>query len=101
MSTKEVYDIAISDAALAMLDSHVDFLAKASISAATSLMDEVLEDIASLSEFPQRFPVYENRFIPECRYRRMLTAKRYLVIYEIDGSTVYIDYIVDCRQDYE
>lgn len=98
---KTEYDIIISDAALAMLDSHMDFLARVSASAATGLMNEILDDIASLSENPERFPAYDNQFIPDNRYRRMLSAKRYLVLYEIDGATVFIDYIVDCRQDYE
>ena len=97
---KTQYDVSVSDAALAMLDSHVDFLAKVSQNAATRLMDEILDDIASLSENPQRFPVYENEFIPCGRYRRMLSAKRYLVLYEIDRTDVFVDYIVDCRQDY-
>jgi len=84
-----------------MLDSHVDFLAKVSKSAAMRMMDEILEDIASLSENPQRFPIYENPFIPVSRYRKMLSAKRYLVLYEVEDSTLAVDYIVDCRQDYE
>jgi hypothetical protein len=27
-------------------------------------------------------------------------GKRYLLIYQIKGDTVYVDYVVDCRQDY-
>ena len=95
------YDIVVSDSALAMLDNHVDFLAKVNTNAATKMMNEILDDISSLSENPQRFPLYENPFIPDCRYRRMLSAKRYLVLYEVDISIVSVDYIVDCRQDYE
>ena len=101
MSAEPTYIVEISDAALAMLDSHVDFLAGVSVDAAIKLVDEILGDIASLSENPQRFPVYENRFIPDNRYRKMLSAKRYLVLYEISNSMVSIDYIVDCRQDYQ
>ncbi|MCG2788520.1 MAG: type II toxin-antitoxin system RelE/ParE family toxin, partial [Actinomycetia bacterium] len=33
--------------------------------------------------------------------RKMLICKRYLLIYQIKGNIVYVDYIVDCRQDYE
>jgi len=95
------YNVVISDAALAMLDSHVGFLARASKQAATNLMDAVLDDIASLSRFPERFPLFESTFIPDGRYRKMLSAKRYLILYEIDGNDVCVDYIVDCRQDYE
>ena len=97
---KTEYDVSVSDAALVMLDSHVDFLAKVSQSAARKLMNEILDDIASLSENPHRFPSYENEFIPDNRYRKMLSAKRYLVIYEVECNNVFVDYIVDCRQDY-
>ena len=96
-----VYEIVVSDAALSMLDSHMDFLARISPVAATKLMNNILDDIASLSSNPQRFPVYDNQFIPASRYRKMLTSKRYLILYEIVDTTVYVDYIVDCRQDYE
>jgi len=95
------YNVVISDAALAMLDSHVEFLARVSKQAATNLMDAVLDDIASLSQFPERFPLFESTFIPYGRYRKMLSAKRYLLLYEISGNDVCVDYIVDCRQDYE
>jgi len=95
------YDVTVSEAALAMLDNHIEFLAKVSTKAAEDLMDEILDDAASLSQFPERFPVFESEFIAEGRYRKMLSAKRYLILYEIDGNDVCIDYIIDCRQDYE
>jgi len=95
------YNVTISDAALTMLDRHIEFLARVSMQAALNLMDELLSDIESLSKFPERFPVFDSEFIPNGRYRKMLSAKRYLVIYEIDGIDVSVDYIVDCRQDYE
>jgi len=94
-------EVVVSDAALAMLDSHIEFLARVNTQAAASLMDEILGDIASLSQFPERFPIFESEFIASGRYRKMLSAKRYLVLYEVDGNDVCVDYIVDCRQDYE
>ena len=95
------YNVVISDAALAMLDSHVEFLARAGKQAATDLMDATLDDIASLSQFPERFPLFESTFIPDGSYRKMLSAKRYLILYEINENDVYVDYIVGYRQDYE
>ena len=95
------YEIIVSEAALSMLDNHIEFLARVSTQAAEILIDEILDDIASLSQFPERFPVFESEFIPYGRYRKMLSAKRYLVLYEVDGNDVCVDYIVDCRQDYE
>ena len=94
-------EVVVSDAALAMLDSHIEFLARVNTQAAASLMDEILGDIASLSQFPERFPIFESEFIASGRYRKMLSAKRYLVLYEVGGNDVCVDYIVDCRQDYE
>lgn len=49
---KKKYDIVISDAALVMLDSHMDFLARVSKKAALKAIDEILGDIESLSENP-------------------------------------------------
>ena len=95
------YEVIISDTALTMLDSHVDFLARVSPGAALKLMNKILDDIDALSENPQRFPSYDNQFMVETRYRKMLTSKRYLVLYEITDKTVYVDYIVDCRQDFD
>jgi len=101
MSENTIYSVEISDAALTMLDSHVAFLAKVNINAAIKLMDEILDDIASLSEHPERYPAYHNRFVSDSRYRKMLSMGRYLVLYEVGSNTVSVDYIVDCRQDYE
>lgn len=33
-------------------------------------------------------------------YRKLLVDKRYLFIYKIKDNTVYLDYVVDCRQEY-
>jgi hypothetical protein len=38
--------------------------------------------------------------LPEHKYRKLLFEKRYLLIYQIKGNTVYVDAMVDCRQDY-
>ena len=47
----------------------------------------------------ERFPYLEpdNRKNP---YRKMFVPKRYLVLYMIEENHVFVDYIIDCRQDY-
>jgi plasmid stabilization system protein ParE len=95
------YRVTVSDAALAMLDSHIEFLARVNAQAAENLMNEILDDIESLVLFPERFPIFDSEFIPDGRYRKMLSARRYLILYEIDKNDVCVDYIVDCRRDYE
>jgi len=101
MSANLDYKVTVSEAALAMLDNHISFLARVNTKAAENLMNEILDNIESLSQFPERFPVFESEFIPDGRYRKMLSSRRYLILYEIDSSDVCVDYIVDCRQDYE
>jgi len=97
----KIYDVIISDAAYAMLDAHIDFLARVSKPAATKLMDGILDRIDSLKENPERYPFYENPFTAASRYRKIICSKRYMVLYEISDDTVYADYILDCRQDSE
>ncbi|MCM1544984.1 MAG: type II toxin-antitoxin system RelE/ParE family toxin, partial [Ruminococcus sp.] len=33
-------------------------------------------------------------------YRFVVFEKRYMLLFQIQDDTVYIDYILDCRQDY-
>ena len=93
------YRVSISEDALSMLDRHAQFLANVSQSAAKKTVDQILSDIDSLSALPERYPFYDNPFIPGNQYRRMLSGKRYLILYEISEDTVFVDYILDCRQE--
>ena len=94
------YDVIVSEDALSMLDKHARFLANVSISEAQNFINQTLSDIESLKTLPERCPFYENQFIPSNRYRMLLSGKRYLILYEVSINCVYIDYIIDCRQDY-
>lgn len=53
-----------------------------------------------MEEFPERNPWLSDPYIPAGKYRKLLMGKRYLLIYQVKGDTVYVDYVVDCRQDY-
>ena len=93
------FDVIISEDALSMLDLHARFLAKVNQNAAKKLVDQVLDDISSLSTLPERCPYYTNPFVPCNRYRMMISNKRYLIIYEVSGETVYVDYVIDSRRN--
>ena len=75
------------------------FLAQVDPKAAEDCKREIINGIRSLEKMPERFPLFEpeNRLSP---YRKMFIPKRYLVLYIIKEDTVYIEYILDCRQDY-
>ncbi|MDD2586180.1 MAG: type II toxin-antitoxin system RelE/ParE family toxin [Syntrophomonadaceae bacterium] len=94
------YKVIVSDRARQMLANHVRFLAQKSPSAAREAKNELMEAIRSLYEMPNRFPFLEAEFIPPNKYHKMFVQKWHLILYQIKDQTVYVDYIVDCRQDY-
>lgn len=94
------YTVIVSDEAVEMLVSHTRFLARVSEAAALRLIEEFKERAESLEEFPERNPRLSDPLVPNGKYRKLLLAERYLLIYQIKGGTVYLDVVVDCRQDY-
>ena len=36
----------------------------------------------------------------EITFHKYVVSKRYVVLYQIKDKTVYVDYIIDTRQDY-
>jgi len=100
MEKKVQYKVIVSDRARQMLAGHVRFLAQKSPTAARRTKNNLMNAIRSLSIMPERFPFLNAEFIPLNKYHKMFIEKYYLVLYQIKDQTVYVDYIVDCRQDY-
>ncbi|MDF9408291.1 type II toxin-antitoxin system RelE/ParE family toxin [Pelotomaculum isophthalicicum JI] len=100
MEKKPQYKVIVSDRARQMLAGHVRFLAQKSPAAARRVKNDLIEAILSLHQMPERFPFLNAEFIPLNKYHKMFVEKWYLILYQIKDQTVYVDYIVDCRQDY-
>ncbi len=100
MEKRPLYKVIVSDRAGQMLVNHVQFLAEKSPSAARKTKNDLMAAIRSLNLMPERFPFFETEFIPPNKYHKMFVEKWYLIIYQIKDEIVYVDYIVDCRQDY-
>lgn len=100
MSSNQKYEVVVSDRAKRMLASHLRFLAQINRDAAAAKKAELMEAMHSLEQMPQRFPFFQEAYIPTNRYHKMFVAKWYLILYQIQDDTVFIDYILDCRQDY-
>lgn len=90
----------VSDRARQMLGTHVQFLAKVSPPAARNAKTAIIDAIRSLATMPGRYPFFNEEFIPPNKYHRMFVEKWYLILYQLKDDTVFVDYIVDCRQDY-
>jgi len=96
----DLYNVVVSVEAAQMLISHSRFLAQVSETAALHLIVEFNEKANSLKTFPERNPLLSDPLIPSGKYRKLLMAKRYLLVYQVKDLVVYIDAVVDCRQDY-
>lgn len=100
MEKSHEYAVLISDRSRQMLANHVRFLAQKSPSAARKVKNKLMDGICSLYHMPERYPFLEAEFIPPNKYHKMFIDKWYLILYQIKDQSVYVDYIVDCRQDY-
>lgn len=93
--------IIVSDRARQMLAEHIRFLAKINTSVACNTKNRLIDAIRSLHQLPERYPFLQAEFIPPNKYHKMFVEKWYLILYQIKDQTVYVDAIVDCRQDYQ
>ncbi len=98
--TDKKYKVIVSDRAKRMLGAHIRFMAQVNKDAASTKKKEIITAIRSLNHMPQRFPFFEEAYIPQNKYHKMFIEKWYLVLYQIQDDTVYVEYIVDCRKDY-
>ena len=95
------YKIIVSNRAKEEMGSHVAFSANTSKNAAKKLKEELIKSIRSLTTMPTRYGVINDEYITPNKYHKMLVSSRYLLIYQIKDDTVYVEFIVDCRQDYQ
>ena len=95
------YNVIVSEEARRQLGECVLFIAKDNAEAATMLRERLVSGIRSLSSMPGRFPFFNVPYIPYNKYHKMFIEKYYLVLYQISDETVFVDYVIDCRRDYQ
>ena len=95
------YKVIISERAKEMLGMHLPFLAQVNKPAAKKLKTRLIQEIRSLEEFPEKYPFFNENYIPANKYHKLYVENWYLVLYQIKDTTVYVDWIADCRQDYQ
>lgn len=101
MTAIKRYKLIISAKARDVLGEVVAFIALNSSDNAKMVKKEIIEGIKSLEVFPERAPFLIGEFIPYNKYHKLVVLKRFLLIYQIRDEKVYIDFIVDCKQDYK
>lgn len=95
------YKVIVSDRAKEMLGMHIRFLAQVNKQAATRLKNRLVAEMRSLQDMPHRYPFFNENYIPANKYHKLYVENWYLILYQIKDDTVYVDWIVDCRQDYQ
>jgi plasmid stabilization system protein ParE len=95
------YKVIVSDKAKRMLGTHLRFIAQVNKKAADAKKKELMVAMRSLEYMPQRFPFFDEAYIPPNKYHKMYVPKWYLVLYQVKDETVYVDYVLDCREDYD
>lgn len=94
------YSIIVSNKASDMLQRHIAFIANVSKKAARDQKNEIVSAIKKLKDDADIYPFFENEYIPKNKYHKYVVSKRYIILYQIKDGTVYVDYIIDTRQDY-
>lgn len=95
------YKIIVSEKATQMLVSHVAYLSQVNYEAAQKLIIEFENSVNALEFMPHRCPWLRASFFPNNKYRYLIFAKHYILIYQVKDNIVYADYVVDTRQDYK
>lgn len=88
------YDIRIFPEAREQLIWHACFLRNVSEDAAERFIKSFSDALKTLEEMPKRCPVFMEV------YRRLIFEKRYMIVFRIDGETVFVEHVIDQRQDY-
>ena len=93
------HKVVVSRHARRMIEESVYFLRQVSPDAARKLRDEIMSDIRGLEQMPERFPYLS--LDGKDGYRKMVVAGRYFVLYLLIHDTVYVEHVIDGRQNYE
>ena len=95
----KTYTVIVREYCLASFENHLDFISNVSLDAAEDLHLAFWDVADALVVFPERNPLVHIASNPGVPYRRALLGKHHAVLYEISGATVYVDIVVDLRQD--
>ncbi len=93
------YTVIVSRRADDMLIRPARFLAPVRVSAAKRMTGEFAKVLDTLEQNPFQFPPELDYNLPDGAYRKALFSKWYKVIFSVAGNTVYLDAVLDCRQD--
>lgn len=93
------YKIKVHPRVNGQLERHSEFIARVSRSAAVQFRSEFKKVMIRLAENPYQFPPYDLPDLPDGPYRKALFGKWYKAIFYVEEDTVYLDAVIDGRQE--
>jgi len=99
---RKKYDVRLAGRADRMLLAHTEFIARLSPAAARKLVSAFRDTVRRLADNPGMFPFADDFDVPGISsktYRKCMFYGRYKTIFLIEGNQVFIDAIIDCRQE--
>lgn len=89
MSDKK-YKVIVSDRAKRMLGTHICFMAQVNKDAVKAKKQELMEAMRFLERMPQRFPFFEETYIPTNKYHKMILEIVYGAAVMVIGLAEFI-----------
>ena len=98
---ESVYQVIVSKRAAQQLVEHAAFAAGLEERLGYQLIEDFRNAADSLQRFPYRNPILRSEVFTAEKYRKMVFDKWHLLIYQVKDDKVYIEYVIDGRQDYQ
>lgn len=95
------FQVIVSKRAAQQLVEQAAFVAQLEERLARQLVVDFRKAAYSLQSFPYRNPSLRSDFFVTEKYRKILFGKWYLLIYQIKGERVFVEYVIDGQQDFQ
>ena len=95
------YKIIITSKAQSDLSSCIAFVLNVSKEAAFNLANDIYASIQSLTNFPEKNPIFEMPKPFPFTIRKQIVNKRYVLLYAIENRSIVIYCILDSRRNFD
>lgn len=93
------YKVILGSRVDSLLRRHTLFISNVSISRAERFLNEFEGVVTQLKSNPFLYPFETDENLPPEKYRRAIFGKWYKALFRVEGDTVYLDAVCDCRED--
>ena len=96
---KERYNVIVHPSVFLQLIKHIRFATNVNSKFTKAIRDKFYKELYELPNNPKQYPLWQTDFELSNPYRSILIKKRYLIIFYIEETNIFVDYFLDCRMD--